>query len=309
MKIALKKFKFKKKEKELPSPLLLKRSKAERVGFTIVFCIFVLYSVSLIFPFIWVFINSLKGSLEYSAGNTFALPEEWLFSNYKEAFETLTYDDGMTRTTFLGMIFNSLWYTVLSSVISVFSCSVTGYCLSKYEFRLRKYMYAIAIFCMTIPIVGTTGAYYKLIGDLGLYDTPMYVVVTSISAWGFNFLVMYGFFKNVSWTYAEAAFVDGGGHFLVFFKIMLPLAIGPIVTLLVVSAIGHWNDYMTMLMYVPSYPTLASGLYSFQATAIRGVNYPIYFAGLLISLIPVLILFAFCSDIMMSNMSVGGIKA
>ena len=188
------------------------------------------------------------------------------------------------------------------------SC-VTGYCLSNYEFKARKYIYSVAIFCMTIPIVGSMGAYYKLIGELGLYDTPMYVVVTNLSSWGFNFLVMYGFFKNVSWTYAEASFVDGGGHFTVFFKIMLPLALGPIITLFVVSAISHWNDYMTMILYIPSYPTLASGLYTFQANAIREVNYPVYFAGLLITLIPVLVLFTFCSDIMMSNMNVGGIKA
>ena len=120
---------------------------------------------------------------------------------------------------------------------------------------------------------------------------------------------MYGFFKNVSWFYAEAAFIDGGGHFMVFFRIMLPLALGPIVTLFVVAFVQNWNDYMTMILYMPSYPTLSSGLYEFQANAIHGVDYPVYFAGLLISLIPTLTIFAFCSDIMMSNMNVGGIKA
>ena len=162
---------------------------------------------------------------------------------------------------------------------------------------------------MTIPIVGSMGSYYKLIGELGLYDTPFYVVATHLSGWGFNFLVMYGFFKSVSWDYAEAAFIDGGGHFLVFFRIMIPLALGPVVTLFVVAFVQNWNDYMTMILYLPSYPTLASGLYTFQANSQRLVNWPVYYAGLLISLIPVLVLFAFCSDIMMRNMNVGGIKA
>lgn len=67
---------------------------------------------------------------------------------------------------------------------------------------------------------------------------------------------------------------------------------------------------MTMILYLPSYPTLASGLYTFQANSQhRLVNWPVYYAGLLISLIPVLVLFSFCSDIMMRNMNVGGIKA
>ncbi len=287
------------------SPILKERSRIEKVIFPIVVVIFTLYSFSLIYPFVWVFINSLKGSLEYSGGSVFALPENWLFSNYLRAFEMLTLDDG---TTFFGMIFNSVWYTLLSSSLSVFTCSVTGYCLSKYEFKVKGIIYATAIFCMTIPIVGSMASYYKLIGELGLYDTPLYVVVTHLSGWGFNFLVMYGFFKNVSWFYAEAAFIDGGGHFRVFFQIMLPLALGPIITLFVVAFVSNWNDYMTMILYIPSYPTLSSGLYSFQANAIREVNYPVYFAGLLISLIPALVLFAFCSDIMMRNMNVGGIK-
>lgn len=296
----------KKKMNDNVSSVLSGRSRGEKIVFAIVFAIFVLYAASLIYPFVWAFINSLKGSLEYSGGDPFALPKTPLFSNYADAFELLELDDG---TTFFDMIFNSVWYTGLAAFLGVFMSCVTGYCISKYEFKAKKYIYSVAIFCMTIPIVGSMGAYYKLIGELGLYDTPMYAVVANLSSWGFNFLVMYGFFKNVSWTYAEAAFVDGGGHFTVFFRIMLPLAIGPIVTLFVVSAIGHWNDYMTMILYIPSYPTLASGLYAFQANAIREVNYPVYFAGLLISLAPVLVLFAFCSDIMMSNMNVGGIKA
>lgn len=301
----------KKKEPETISPVLLKRTKGEKVVFTIVFILFLLYAISLILPFIFVFLTSLKdGFSEYYDENNsvLTLPKNWLFSNYIEAFKQLNYDNGDVQVSFFGMFFNSIWYTLLSSSISVFSSTVTGYCLSKYEFKGRKIIYAVAIFCMTIPIVGTTGSYYKLIGDLGIYDTPLYVVVSSISAWGFNFLVMYGFFKNVSWTYAEAAFVDGGGHFTAFFKIMIPLAMGPIVTLFVVAAIGNWNDYMTLILYMPSYPTIASGLYNYQANQLRGYDIPVYFAGILISLIPVLILFIFCSDIMMKNMNVGGIK-
>lgn len=57
---------------------------------------------------------------------------------------------------------------------------------------------------------------------------------------------------------------------------MIPLAIGPIMTLFVVAFISNWNDYMTMILYLPSYLTLASGLYEFQSNAERGVNYPVY---------------------------------
>ena len=119
---------------------------------------------------------------------------------------------------------------------------------------------------------------------------------------------MYGFFKNVSWSYAEAVFIDGGGHYTVFFKIMLPQALGPIATLFIMSFIGNWNDYMSVIMYLPSYQTLASGLYTYRAVQTRSVNFPEYFAGLLVSMLPILLLFSLFSDVIMKNMSVGGLK-
>ena len=285
--------------------ILNRRSTSEKIVYPIISVLFALYAVTLLYPFVWMFVNSLKGMVEYAVGDTFALPEKWLFSNYVRAFEQLTLENG---TTFLQMLFNSVWYTVLSTSISIFASSVTGYCLAKYDFKAKKYIYAIAIFAMTIPIVGSNAAHLKLTKNLGIYDTPLYVVFSSMSAWGFNFLVMYGAFRSVSWTYAEATFIDGGGHYSVFFRIMLPQMVGPMTTLFIMASITNWNDYMTMLMYMPSYPTIASGLYSFQATAVRNINYPVYFAGLLVSMVPIIVLFSLTSNIIMTNLSMGGLK-
>ena len=286
--------------------VLNRRTGGQRIVFAIMFIVLILYAISIIFPFVVVFLGSLKGRLEFATGSQFDLPKDWLFSNYIQAFKTLSLNGG--ETTFFHMIFNSVWYTVLSSGLTAFMSSITGYCISKYTFRGRNLIYGVAIFCMTIPVVGTMAAYYKLIGTLHLYDTPFYVVVTHLSSWGMYFLIMYGYFKNISWSYAEAVFIDGGGHFTAFFKIMLPQAVGPISTLFILSAITNWNDYTTMILYLPSYPTLASGLYEFQANALHGINYPVYYAGLLISVIPVIILFAAFSGRVMKNMSIGGIK-
>ena len=286
--------------------ILNHRTARERIIFALVLVLMIVYALSLITPFLWVFMSSLKDSLEYSSGNAFALPEKWLFSNY--AIDIRIAYAGRRHKLFGN---------------DIQQCVVHGGCNGSerihvvgdrllhgkvYFLRPRNVIYAIAIFCMTIPIVGNMASYYKLIYELNIYDTPIYVVVTHLGAWGFNFLVMYATFKNISWSYAEAVFIDGGNHFTVFFKIMLPQAAGPIATLCIMSAIGSWNDYMPMILYLPSYPTLASGLYTYQSNAIRGVNFPVYFAGVIISLIPVIVIFACFSDLMMKNMSVGGLK-
>ena len=123
-----------------------------------------------------------------------------------------------------------------------------------------------------------------------------------------SFLVLYAFFKNISWEYAEAVLVDGGGHFTIFFKIMLPMAIPAVGALALVNGISAWNSYLDVLLYNPDWPTLASGLFGVSQTLPRLGNIPAYYAALFISIIPVLVVFITFSDKVMSNFTVGGLK-
>ncbi len=280
------------------------RSGLERVVFTIVFVVFAIQSITLIFPLLWMIMSSFKGLLEYSAGNAMAFPKKWLFGNYAQAFTTLN----VGNTTFFGMIFNSLWYTGITTVLGAFVPAVTGYVMSKYNFKAKKFMFTVAITCMTIPIVGSTASHMKIVSALGLYKNPLYAVVTSLGGFGGNFLVYYGFFKSVSWAYAEAAQIDGAGPFTVFFRIMLPHAVPILTTYMITGAIGHWNEYQSIILYLPNYPTLAMGLFEYQSNAIRLANYPVYFAGLIISMIPTLLLFGLFSNKIMTSLSLGGLK-
>ncbi|MCL2751265.1 MAG: ABC transporter permease subunit, partial [Firmicutes bacterium] len=109
-------------------------------------------------------------------------------------------------------------------------------------------------------------------------------------------------------SYAEAVYVDGGGEYTVLFRIMLPVALPPMSALFIMACIGAWNDYMTVILYLPSYPTIASGLYEIQYLFERDARLPLYFAALIISIIPVLTLFALFSGKIMKNMTVGGLK-
>ena len=280
----------------------------------IAFAIFTLYAISLIYPLLYLFINSFQSAYVYTqnsvAGNAnpFALPEVWHFENYAKAIKMSVKDSHNDDIYMYTMFWNSLWYCGIAVAGQVLMSSFTGYVMAKYKFKAKDFIYAVVIFSMTIPVVGTSGALLKLVSDIGVYNSPLYVVVTSLGGWGFNFMVMYGFFKNVSWSYAEAVFLDGGGHFTAFFKVMLPQTKTLIVTLGIVAFIQSWNNYMTPLLYIPDYPTLASGLYRIQLTATRTGDMPYYFAGLMLSLLPVILLYACFSDTIMKNFSFGGIK-
>lgn len=293
--------------------VLKSRTKETKILFICVFVIFTIYAISLIFPFVVLLINSLKGGLEYITDlndkNILRFPDKTLFSNYKAAFTSMAMVNSIGFKVYLPEMFvNSFIYALLTSFASAFCSTLTGYALAKYDFKLRSLLYGISIVTLTIPIVGNMAAVMKLTYALGIYNTVFYPILMNFGGFGFNFLILYGFFKNVSWSYAEAAFIDGANHFDVFFKIMLPQVVPTVLTLVVVSFIGAWNDYQTVLLYLPDLPTLAAGLYRIEQSIKRGGNYPIYFAGILISIVPVLIMFVCCFDTIMQNYSIGGLK-
>lgn len=282
---------------------------AKRIVYAVVFVLFSLYALSMILSFVVLVTYSLEDKVIYrvnmAQGNGFKFPAKPHFENYLFALKEMNFNG----TNFFGMLGNSLWYTALAIVGPLFMNTCVGYAVSKYKFKARNIYYGVIIFSMTIPIIGTTGATMKLFSDLRLYNTgPLLQFVTHLGAGGVNFMVMYAFFKNISWEYAEAAFIDGAGHFTVLFKIMVPMAVPAMGALALLSGIGAWNSYMDVLLYNPKWPTIASGLYGLSRTLPRLGNTPGYYAALVIALIPILVIFCIFSDKIMKNFSVGGLK-
>ena len=268
----------------------------------IIFTLFALYAFTLIFAMLWAFSASLKSQKEFY-DNVNGLPREWLFSNYGTAFKQVS----ANGHNMFEMFWNSVWYSCGGALLGVLTSAVTSYVVAKYKFPGRGFIYGVAIVTMMIPIVGSFPSQYKVYTALHIIDTP-FLLITKAAGFGFNFMVLYSFFRTLSWTYAEAGFIDGASHFKVFTRIMLPQALPVMGSLFMVQVVQLWNEYMEPNLFMQSYPTLSSGLYIFQLEMTRGINFPVLFAGLIISVIPVIILFVCFQNTMMESMSVGGIK-
>ena len=291
--------------------IFMKKTGGEKVVHSIFFVIFAIYAISLIFPLLWLILQTLfavEGAFEYETvmarSGAFAFPEALHFENYLRAFNEIDAEN----VNLIGMFINSVWFIVIAETWCLFWPIMTGYIFSKYNFKGKSTFYALIIFALTIPIMGTTGAMLRLIDNLGIYDTgPLFVIATGINGFTSSFLIYYGIFKGISWDYAEAVFVDGGGNFMAFLKVMLPQAMPAISAMMVSSFIGHWNEYYQFLMYMPSTPPIAAGLYKAK-TDIGRIGKPIYYAGLVLTMIPVLVLYGFMAEKMMKNLSIGGLK-
>ena len=268
----------------------------------IIFILFALYAVSMIYPFVWAFLSSLKGQMEYYK-DKFSLPKDWLFSNYALAFTTLSANG---KNMFL-MLFNSVWFAFGGTLLSVASSVMVAYVVAKYRFVGRRTIYRIALLIMMIPIVGSLPSQFLVFYKLKLYDSPL-ILLSYTGGFGFNFIILYAYFKSLPWSYAEAGYMDGAGHFTIFFRIMLPQALSSVTALSLIAFIGIWNVYMSPILFLPSYPTLSAGLYTYQQEFARNLNYPLLFAGVLMSTAPVLIIFILFQNTLMDMTITGGIK-
>jgi ABC-type glycerol-3-phosphate transport system permease component len=291
------------------SKLQTKRSGGTWALFFIVFVIFVFYALSILYPLVWGFIASLKNADEYylepaNLAEVFALPKKYYWSNYNYAFFKLE-DHGVN---FLSMFWNSTWFSVGSIAINLLFTSLVAYIISKYKFPGRNFLYLVAVLTMIIPIYGTFPATYALYHNLKMVDSPL-ILLSATGGFGMNFIILTSYYSNISWTYAEAAMMDGAGHFKIYTRIMRPLARPMLASIFLLGFIGKWNDYMSCLLYLPQkYVTLAGGLFDYEIANVQLGTYPYLFAGCFLSLIPVLILFACLSKTMMKNMTFGGIK-
>lgn len=280
-----------------------KRSRSEKIVFPVVWAVFLLYAFSLLYPFVWMFLNSLKTQNDFTL-DIFGLPPTWHFSNWIDAL-LYNYRDFNVIT----MTLNSIFITVVVVALQIFFYSVSSYIMAKYRFFGRAFLYSLIIVLMIMPAVGTTVATYRLLRAVGLYNTHVGIfLLQSSGLTGVGFLMCYAFYKNLSWSYAEAAFMDGANDTTVYFRIMLPQAVPVLFSLAVLQVLTVWNDFFTPYMYLSKYPTLAVGLNELN-TNIRYIgNYPLLFSVMFISVLPVLLLFVAFQKTIMDNTMAGGLK-
>lgn len=180
-----------------------RKAKAEIAIHILVSLIFAVIAASYLYMFIWAIIAGAKTHTEIAL-DPFGLPETWNFRHYLEVFSMLD----VNGTNFWGMLFNSVYFSVGDALISNFFTLTFAYCCSKYKFPGSELPYTIIMVMITLPLYGSGAAAYRLNESLGMIDSYARLVM-SIGGMGMGFLYYRAYYKNVSWSYAEAAMIDG----------------------------------------------------------------------------------------------------
>ena len=281
---------------------LKKRSKNEIVIFAIFSIILFAFALTYVLAFLWGMLAGFKTHSDLIL-HPFALPESWHPENYIDAFKMLE----VNSVNMIGMIVNSLWLVVGGCILNVFGSTLMAYAVTKYDFFGKKFLIAINIVMMTLPIIGSLPSRYRLFSALGFINSPT-ILLAYFGGFGAYNLYMCAFFRGVSPTYSEAAKIDGANDYVILFKIIMPLAKGILVALFIMDGVAIWNDYNTALIYMPKLPTLATGIYLFNTEMTYRARMDILMAATILSAIPPLLLYSVGHKSILSNVSLGGIK-
>ncbi len=287
--------------------------KRERMTVTtiVLMVLLIAYAISLFIPLIWGFITSFKGKLDFLV-NVVGLPKEWVW-NFEKVYE-MFYVRIQTPTgaedVGVGMMFvYGFLYAIGSAFCATLVPCITAYLCARFPYKFSKVIYTTVIVVMIIPIVGSLPAEMNMARRLGLYDTIWGIWLMKANFLGMYFLVFYAAFKSLPNAYSEAARIDGAGNFTILFRVMLPLVKNTFFTVMLINFITFWNDYQTPLVYLPSYPTIAVGMYEMSITTVNGMSStPMRMAGSMMMLIPILIIFIRYQKRLLGNLTVGGVK-
>lgn len=292
-----------------------KRLQQSSPMFTVLLTVLSAYTLMMLLLLLWGVLTSLKHQLDFRT-NTLGLPDgkyglAWEnFSIVFSKFESIVISGGQQKyIDFWEMLGNTILYAGVGAFFSALVPCLVAYVCAKFDYKFNSVLYGIVIVSMVLPIVGSAPSEMKILKDLGLYNTLHGTWIQKFHFLGMYFLVFYAAFKSFPNTYMEAAYIDGAGEWRVLFSVVLPLVRNTFLTILLIRFIDYWNDFQTPLLYVPSYPTLAVGLYNLGNSTVGEMSWvPRKMAACIILLVPIMSLFIAFKDKLMGNLTMGGIK-
>lgn len=278
----------------------------------VMLAVLLLYAVSLFVPLLWAFTSAFKDPQTDFQFNILGLPKLWVF-NIEYVFRVLKVSvktaNGLKDIGMARMYLNSFLYAIGCSVAHTLIPCVTAYLCARFKYRFSAVVTGVVIATMVLPVVGTLPAEIAMAKTFGLYDRIWGLWIMKANFLGMYFLVFLGTFKSLPAAYAEAAKVDGAGNFIIMVRIMFPLIVKTFLTVVLINFISYWNDYQTPLVFLPSYPTIAIGVYNLVEKPPQGFNnVPMKMACAIMALTPILILFLAFHKRLLGNLTMGGIK-
>ncbi|WP_406387394.1 carbohydrate ABC transporter permease [Streptomyces sp. NBC_00887] len=259
------------------------------------------WSLVVTLPLLWAVISSLKTADEIFT-SPWSVPDKPQFDNYARAWNEAS----------IGQYFLNSLIVVTSAVVLVMLLgSMTAYVLARYPFRGSQVIYYLFVAGMAFPVFLALIPLFFVVKGMGLLNTDLgLILVYAAYSLPFTVFFMTAFFRTLPSELAEAAVIDGCGHFRVFFQIMLPLATPGLIGVGIFNFLGLWNQYLLPLALNqdPDNYVLAQGLAMLAINQGYSSDWGALFAGLSIAMLPVIMVYVIFHRRIQSGITAGAVK-
>lgn len=276
------------KSKKLKSQLI-------RIPIIIIFCIL---AFVMLVPIVWMLFSAFKPDNEIIKYPPTFFPAAITLKNFTKC---------MQRIDIIQYLKNSAIYALGATIPSLFINTLAGYAFARYEFKGKNVIFVIFLATMMIPFQVIMIPLFLEVHMLGMYDNYWGLIVPKIAS-AYWIFMMRSAFAGLPKELEEAARIDGLSEFGIYSRIMMPLIKPAMVTLIILSVNGNWNDLLWPLIITSdsSMRTLANGLALFVGA--RTIEYGAAFAGATISLVPMLIMYVFGQKYFVEGQATSGLK-
>ncbi len=276
----------------------MKKKKKIKVSTIILFLIALAVAFTMIVPFVWMLSASFKLKSEI-----FSVPIKWI----PETFHMDNYQTIMNEIPFPRYFFNTAKITIIITLAQVVTCSMAAYAFSKLHFPGRDTLFLAYLGTMMVPWHAIMIPQFIVIQKLGLYDNHLALILTGAFS-VFGVFILRQNMLSIPDSLAEAAKIDGCGPVGIYWRIILPLTQNGLATLVVLTFNNVWNDYMGPMIYLDKdvNRTIQLGLATFKREF--DTNYGAIMAGTVISLIPIVIIYAVAQRYIVDGIAYSGVK-
>lgn len=274
---------------------MMKRYRGSTILMTAIMAIL---AIAYLFPVLWLLLSSFKPGSELFSFPLKLFPEEFTLDNYKYAWSTMEFTKYVLNTSFV---------TIVATLLTIMASASCGYALAKYKYKWLSVFFICILATTMLPTEVIMNPTFTVIQKVGLYDNLWGLIIPSINT-ATGIFMFRQFFMTVPDDLLEAARIDGANEGRIFFRLMLPIAKPIIITLAIFSFQWRWNDYIWPLIVISD-----SNKYTIQV-AIRSIvgadniDWVLLLSASVISLLPMVLLYAIFQRYIMDTGASSGLK-
>ncbi|MFE7404808.1 carbohydrate ABC transporter permease [Isoptericola sp. NPDC057559] len=299
---------------DVPAP---RRRRPPSIGKVVAWVVMGLLLLITLFPFYWMLRTALSSNGALYANATSLLPVDFSWGGFERVFGLQSTEEAIAQggsgasIDFWLYLRNSVVVATVVTVCQVFFSAMAAYAFSRLHWRGRNAVFAVFLLSLMVPVIFTLLPNFILVRELGLIDTLLGIMLPGLFMTPFAIFFLRQFFMNVSTEVEEAALIDGASKVRVFFAIIIPMSVGPIATIAILTYIGSWNDYFWPLMvsYTDDSRVLTVALGNFNAqTPQTGPDWAGLMAATLVAALPMILLFLAFARRIVNSIGFNGIK-